>query len=618
MQMKWLFTLTVSALALVACGGTTPDSSSKTEDPNDTSSTVTPEPIVTEFIDAKVSPSYPTISDEIAYTTYYFDSAIGSDSNDGLSMEKPKKSLAAASSIVSSLKENDPTKILFKAGSSYVGNFTLENFKAADASPLIVDVYGKDEQNQYCKIEGRPNEDVINVRASNIRLGGFELTSPYGDRGIHVTTAKAGAMKNIVIHDNYIHDVNFVLGDHILPTDNSELDSTAIQEICPDNRWSYSCGGIIFEALTPIAKGPSWYENVWIDDNLIERVARTGIWVFSNWVQRPGIDWGNNPYYSDEIGWYPHKRVNVRGNEILFSGGDGVILGATEDGFIEYNRCIHAQSLPRPNSVCAGIWSHSCKNLVFQFNEAAYTHTTRDGQGFDIDIGNSNVLFQYNYSHHNDGGGLLCCNTQTQLVKYDKDGEMVLDEDGLPIFETVMGPWHDITVKNNVFSDNNNGNMIYSGTVNDIDFSNNTIVMGGDVANQKVIDTKDFLTGIPGDRWNMSNNIFYMRKRNSVRWEMSFSKTFNFENNVYYNFDDAVEQEMAEFGETAFINEDPKFVSDEATLGYDSVYHFIPTSSKMFEGGIDLKTMLTYDLNGNDVRALRYFGAFGTAKKGTL
>ena len=102
MQMKWLFTLTVSALALVACGGTTPDSSSKTEDSNDTSSTVTPEPIVTEFIDAKVSPSYPTISDEIAYTTYYFDSAIGSDSNDGLSMEKPKKSLAAASSIVSS------------------------------------------------------------------------------------------------------------------------------------------------------------------------------------------------------------------------------------------------------------------------------------------------------------------------------------------------------------------------------------------------------------------------------------------------------------------------------------------------------------------------------------
>ena len=227
-------------------------------------------------------------------------------------------------------------------------------------------------------------------------------------------------------------------------------------------------------------------------------------------------------------------------------------------------------------------------------------------------------------SNWNTGSGLslvlmiFIIASMAMIAKYDKDGEMILDEDGLPIFETVMGPWHDITVKNNVFSDNNNGNMIYSGTVNDIDFSNNTIVMGGEVANQKVIDTKDFLTGIPGDRWNMSNNIFYMRKRNSVRWEMSFSKTFNFENNVYYNFDDAVEQEMAEFGETAFINEDPKFVSDEATLGYDSVYHFIPTSSKMFEGGIDLKTMLTYDLNGNDVRALRYFGAFGTAKKGTL
>ncbi len=613
--------LPVFLLALSSCqsGGGVTSSSSVSPSSDDSSSESSEAPVVDPvFVDAKKSPDYPAISKDIVYLTYYFDSEGGNDTNDGLTPETAKKSLSAASSIAKSVTSSNPTKILFKAGSSYTGKLTFEKFKAEDASPLIVDVYGQTDEAKYCKITGLANDSCIEVKASNIRLGGFELTSPNGFRGIHVTTPSKGAMKNVVIHDNYIHDINFLLGDVVLPTDQSELDLSTIRSICPDERFSYNCGGVVFEADTPLAKGPSWYEGIWIDDNVIERVARTGIWVFSNWAQRPGIDWGSNPYYSDEIGWYPHHNVNVRGNDILYSGGDGVIVGASIDGFIEYNRCLHAQTLPRPNYVCAGIWSHSCQNFVFQFNESAYTHTARDGEGFDIDIGNSNILFQYNYAHHNDGGGVLCCNTTTNLVKYDEEGEMVLDEDGLPIIEKTMAPWHDITIKNNVFADNSNGNIIYSGTVNDIDFSNNTIIMSGEIANERVIDTKDFLTGIPGDRWTMSNNIFYMRKTNTVRFEMSFSKTFDFDNNIYYGFDSSVEETMKDLGEGQFKKVDPKFKSDIANLGFDTVYDFIPQETSLFQGANSLKTMLRYDLNGNDVSSLRYYGAFGSSKKESL
>ena len=613
--------LFASLFALASCGGKGGEVPSSLSSSVEESSAITSEePIQTEFIDAKKSPDYPSISEDIVYTTYYFDSVSGDDSNEGLDEAHPKKSLDAAAGIAKNTKESTPTKLLFKAGSEYTGKLTLEKFKAKDESPLIVDVYGKSETVSYCKINGRSNDNCIEVKASNIRLGGFELTAPDGFRGIHVTTPKKDAMTNVVIHDNYIHDINFKLGSYVLPTDQSELDSTSIQNICPDSRFSYNCGGIIFEADTPLAKGASWYENIWIDDNIIERVARTGIWVFSNWAQRPGIDWGSNPYYSDDIGWYPHHNVNIRGNDIFYSGGDGVIIGASVDGFIEYNTCYHAQCLPRPNYVCAGIWSHSCKNFVFQFNESAYTHTARDGEGFDIDIGNSNILFQYNYAHHNDGGGLLCCNTTTNLVKYDEEGEMVLDEDGLPIIEKTMAPWHDITVKNNVFSDNSNGNIIYSGTVKDIDFSNNTIVMSGEIANERVIDTKDFQTGIPGEGWTMSNNIFYMRKTNTVRFEMSFSVEggYKYENNVYYNFPSDIEETMKGYGENSFVNKNPQFVSDVAELGYDKIFNFIPQNKEMFQGGIDLKTMLRYDANGNDVANLRYFGAFATSGKESL
>ena len=570
------------------------------------------EPIETTYIDKKISPDYPQISEDIAYTTYYIDSIDGNDANDGLSSEYAKKSLTAANSIVKSTKDNRPTKILFKAGSSYEGNLMLSDFTANENSPLIVSTYGGNETLTMASIIGPENGTCIDIKNSNVRVSNLECSSPRGFRGIHVNTTKKGVMKNIVIKNCYIHDINFDQSMAKLPEGNEMPDSTSVQMICPDSRFSYSCGGIIFEANTSLAKGPSWYENIWIDNNTVERVTRTGIWIFSNWAQRPGIDWGSNPYYDDDTNWYPHKNVYIRNNDVLFSGGDGIIMGACLDSFIEGNYCYNAQILGRPNYYCAGIWSHSCKNLVFQFNEASYTHTKRDGQGFDIDIGNSNILFQYNYSHHNDGGGLLCCNTATNLVKYTKDGEMILDEDGLPVTEKIMAPWHDILVKNNIFADNDTADFILSGTVNDVNFENNTVIKAGEIANERIFDTKDFYTGIPGTNWNFSNNIFYLRKANLARFNMSFSEEYTFDNNIYYGFDDTFKEEMKEYGEKNYIEINPDFANPIAGDGYNNVYNFIPRESKIFTGANTLANMLKYDLLGNDVTGKQYYGAYGT------
>jgi len=42
-------------------------------------------------------------------------------------------------------------------------------------------------------------------------------------------------------------------------------------------------------------------------------------------------------------------------------------------------------------------------------NEASFTHGTADGEGFDSDYNSRNTLFQYNYSHDNEGGFMLIC-----------------------------------------------------------------------------------------------------------------------------------------------------------------------------------------------------------------
>jgi hypothetical protein len=80
---------------------------------------------------------------------------------------------------------------------------------------------------------------------------------------------------------------------------------------------------------------------------------------------------------------------------------------ATESVLVEHN--IARNCNRRAGNYNAGIWPWSTDNSVFQLNEASLTRTTQDGQGFDSDYNSQNTLFQYNYSHDNEGGFMLVC-----------------------------------------------------------------------------------------------------------------------------------------------------------------------------------------------------------------
>ena len=59
--------------------------------------------------------------------------------------------------------------------------------------------------------------------------------------------------------------------------------------------------------------------------------------------------------------------------------------------------------------VIAGLWLTNCNGALIQYNEVAGTkYFTGDGQAFDTDWGNSgNIVYQYNYTHENEGGFFL-------------------------------------------------------------------------------------------------------------------------------------------------------------------------------------------------------------------
>ncbi len=546
------------------------------------------------------------------YTTYYFDSNSGNDNSEGLGDDAPKKTLGAAVNIIKSVKADSPTRVLFKAGSEYSGPFTVSGFKAADETPLIIGVYGETEDEKYVKISG--GVSAVEVVGSNVRVSGIEATSPNGSRGFYVHTAEKGAMKNVVLTGNYIHDVNFKWAEEKSPeeTDPSKVN---VSKVCANADYTYSKGGIFFTAATETYIGESWFENVWVENNLVERTSRVGMFVDSQWAHRPGHDWGRNHYYDDDTNWFCHKNFNVRGNDFRYTGGDGMVLLATDGGYIENNTCFHAQYLGRSGYYNAGIWVHSCKNIVFQNNEAAYTFLRNgagDGQGFDIDIGNENILFQYNYSHHNEGGGILLCNLATNEVQYDKNGDMVLDEDGLPITKTLASLWDKVTVRNNVFAHNAGSTVRMGGAVDGIDFVNNTVIQSS-TKRMNIVSSGPFgPTSTPGKNWRIMNNIFVLKSEATVGFDISFGSGVEMSNNVFFGYEEKFVTEIAVNKD--YLTVDPGLGDCVAENGLDGMKAFIPTNGDLMSAGVLLKNMSEVDYSGNSAKDVNYVGAFCKAK----
>lgn len=567
-----------------------------------------------EYDDLVISSKFSEVSLD-AYTTYYVDSASGDDSNDGLSIDSPIKSISKVDTIIKEIKEN-PTRILFKAGTTYENTLNVVSFEASEQYPLLISSYGE-ENNGYAKFVSAPYG--INVSGSNVRISKLEITNIEAERGINVFTTSQGALKNIVFEDNYIHDINFNFenglpsqyqGQGLTPKD-VDISFVSPASVTPNGKFIYQCAGIYFNAGTMKAIGPSWFENVWIKGNRIEQVSRAGVFFDSQWVKRPGIEWGNNTYINDDLGWYPSKNVNVVNNYLDYMGGDGVVLLGVNGGVMEYNTCYNAQYLGRGAYYCCGLWCHSTINYTIQYNEVAYTHLLNgsgDGEGFDIDKSCKNITFQYNYSHHNDGGGILLCTNSEVMTIYNEDGTPVRDDDGLPHRERRF-IWGPVTIRNNVFADNGGTVFETSDALKDLSIYNNTIVMPGNSGEEKLINNGSFTNNVLCTGLMFENNIVYLRNNRTLDSGVSHFKDPKFSSNLFYNFN---EDFLSIFPLENTYSFDPKLNIAEAKKGFDNAKDFICSSSSVVEQGELFNHMNKYDFEGNDSTDKRYLGAFST------
>ncbi|MCL2880089.1 MAG: right-handed parallel beta-helix repeat-containing protein, partial [Treponema sp.] len=112
------------------------------------------------------------------------------------------------------------------------------------------------------------------------------------------------------------------------------------------------------------------------------------------------------------------SNVVIRGNYIENVGGDGIVMCQVYDSIVESNICKNVNSAPNLGSAnYAGNWCYESRRLLYQYNETyGLLYGNLDGEAWDVDDSSTNVIYQYNYSHHNSGGVCLFMGSQQNSI----------------------------------------------------------------------------------------------------------------------------------------------------------------------------------------------------------
>ncbi|MDL2221377.1 right-handed parallel beta-helix repeat-containing protein [Parabacteroides sp. OttesenSCG-928-N08] len=303
-------------------------------------------------------------------TTYYVDAIQGDDSATGLSEEKAWKSLDRLQELT--LQPGD--SLLLRRGSIFQGVLEITGEGTADRR-VVVDAYGTGDKPCIQAPDGSryavqvKNSSYLTLQHLEVVNNGSERLA--GRTGVKVLCDNYGTSHHLILNALYIHDVN---------------GSLVKQEgggsgILIENRGKEVIS--VFDSLT-------------IENCVIRRCERNAM-IWSGYWSRQN--------------WHPSTNTLVRYNLIEEVPGDGIVPIGCENTLIEYNLMRNCPATLPQTEAAAGFWPWSCDNTTMQFNEVSDHKAPWDAQGFDSDYNCNNTTIQYNYSHDNEGGFVLICNS---------------------------------------------------------------------------------------------------------------------------------------------------------------------------------------------------------------
>jgi hypothetical protein len=301
-------------------------------------------------------------------TTYYVDSAGGSDTNNGLSAGTAWQHLSKVNGTTFAAGDT----ILLKAGGSW-SELLYPKGSGTSGNPIKIDKYGTG------------NKPIITYNIAAVRASGGEFNS---NGAVFLKNQDYWEISNLDVTNNLGNGVT------ILNFNGGNKNYIRLRNL---NVHDTAKNGILLSSDGTTA---SKWNDVVIENNTITNA-------------------GDQAAIRTEANSVATRSTNliVRSNSITNTKYDGIVVTDSTSPLIEYNVLNGAGTAA--TACIAGIWNYTTSNAVFQFNESFNVKNTNglcDRQGFDADIDTTNTTFQYNYSHNNAGGFLLVMPNATNVV----------------------------------------------------------------------------------------------------------------------------------------------------------------------------------------------------------
>ena len=362
--------------------------------------------------------------------TYYISQRRGHDSNDGRTPQTPWQSLRKLRSAA--LGPGD--RVLLERGSVFEDSFLhLRGISGSGEAPVVIDAYGSGElpaihangQGVWYQDYGKP------LDSSSHRLRGYVSSAVLLYDCDHIELRNLAVTNLPPETDADYNDLDTMNRTGVAVVAQNRGTLTHIHLIGLDVRDVYgnvydkhmNNGGIYFTVFKPKDESATdipRYDDLLIEGCHVENVNRWGIAAAYTAYWEP---FGTAEISDETAQKYGATRVVIRGNYVKDPGGDAITTMYCWRPLVEHNisdgaaRQINKRDYSRSNMgrVAAAVWPWKCKNAVFQYNEVFNTRyhngENQDGQAFDADYGDGTV-YQYNYSHDNEGGTLMICGVE--------------------------------------------------------------------------------------------------------------------------------------------------------------------------------------------------------------
>ncbi|RII95421.1 carbohydrate-binding protein [Clavibacter michiganensis] len=328
--------------------------------------------VIGALLGALLLPAVAAAPASAANTSFFIDCSASSTGSG--SQTSPWNSLAPVNQ--STFGPGD--QILFKAGTTCIGQVAAKG-SGVSGNPIRMSSYGSGAK-PIIDAAGATGAVILLRNVQQWEVSNLELrnaaTAPAYRAGLLADNASGGVLRHIVVTGMTIRNISGYSGG-----------------------WYATNAGVGIQ--TSHTSTISTYDDIVVADNTFDRVDRIAVAVTPD---RDGEGTGLT------------TNVKIQRNFIRYSGGDDILVVKGDGALIEGNDAAFGgtksiNACPPGGQYCNGasasIWMAGSNGTLVQGNSSVCNVNEADGQGYDVDWGNTNTTIQYNYSRNNRGGFIL-------------------------------------------------------------------------------------------------------------------------------------------------------------------------------------------------------------------